>query len=121
MPPGAVQRQYGKGTRGDPPANFLQMPVHRVDIGVRQHEPSAHPACWANGAEQIGPFVTLIAQRRGAAATLGPNAGQTALLTNTGFVLPPQLDRPAVRGRGDGGSNQFGKVFLCASCGAASA
>jgi hypothetical protein len=37
------------------------------------------------------------------------------------FFLPPQLDRLALCGRGNDGSNQVGEVFLCTSCAAASA
>jgi hypothetical protein len=37
------------------------------------------------------------------------------LLTNTGFVLPPQFDRLAARLLWDRGGDQLGKVFLCVS------
>jgi hypothetical protein len=33
------------------------------------------------------------------------------LLANARFILPPQLDRLALRGGRDGGGNQIGKVF----------
>jgi hypothetical protein len=121
VPSSSVQRQHGEGTSADLGADFLQMQVHGVDVGVRQHQPGAHAAGRTDGAEQIGPMVTLIARRGGSAAAFCPNAGQAALLTNAGFILPPQLDRLAARGGRDGSGNQVGEVFLCASCAAASA
>ena len=74
-------------------------------IGVRQHEPRATASCRTYSAKQIGPLVTLIARHAGSAAALRPDAGQAALLTNTGFVLPPQFDRFFSRGRGNCGGN----------------
>ena len=121
MPTGAVECHDSESTRADPAADFLQMQVHRLDIGVRQHEPRPYTACRAYSAEQVGTFVALIAKRGGSAAALRPDAGQAAFLPNPRFVLPPQFDGLALRGSGDGGGNQIGKVFLCASCAATSA
>lgn len=119
VPTRAVQREHGKRPPSNPSADFLQMQVHCFDVGVRQHEPGADAPRRADGAEQVGPFVTLIAWGGRSAAPLRPDARQAALLTNTSFVLPPQLDRLALCGRGNDGGNQLGEVFLCASCAAA--
>jgi hypothetical protein len=121
MPPGAVECYDSESTRADPAADLLQMQIHRLDIGVRQHEPRPDTPCRAYSAEQVGTFVALIAKRGGSAAALRPDAGQAAFLPNARFVLPPQFDGLGLRGRGDDGGNQIGKVFLCASCAAASA
>jgi hypothetical protein len=121
VPSSAVQRQHGKRPLRDPLADFLQMQVHCFEVGVRQHEPDADAPRRADGAEQVGPFVTLIAWRGRSTAPLRPDARQAALLTNTSFVLPPQLDRLALCGGGNDGGNQLSEVFLCASCAAASA
>src|SRR6202023_3077030 len=121
VPSGAYQRQHGKRPLTDPSADFLQMQVHRFEVGVRQHEPGADAPRRADGAEQVGPLIALIAWCCRSAAPLRPDARQAALLTNTSFVLPPQLDRFALCGRGDDGGDQLGEVFLCASCAAASA
>src|SRR5215218_10206474 len=77
---------------------------------------SAAPAVTrrTDGSEQIGPVVALIARRPRPGAALGPHAGQRALLADTGFILPPELDRLAARVRRDGSDDQIGKVFLCA-------
>ena len=121
MPTRAVQCHDSESARADPAADFLQMQVHGLGIGVRQHQTRPDTACRADSAEQGGTFVALIAQRGGSAAALRPDAGQAAFLPNARFVLPPQFDGLAFRGRGDDGGNQIGKVFLRASCAAASA
>ena len=60
-----------------------------MNIGAQQNEPGANAAVWADGAEQIGRLVALIAWRRGSAAARGPDAGQAALLADARLVLPP--------------------------------
>ncbi len=121
VPSSTVQRQHREGPLVHLGADFLQMQVHGVDIGVRQHQPCTDASRWADSAERIGPFVTLIAWHSGPGTTLCPDAGQAALLTNPRFVLPPQLDWLPLCDRRNGGGNQIGEVFLCASCAAASA
>ena len=115
MPAGAVERDDGVRARRDLGADLGEVQVHRLGVDERQHEGGANPSGRADRTEQIGPVVALIARRARTAALLGPDVGQAALLTDTGFVLPPQLDRLAARPLGDAGGNQFGEVFLCAS------
>jgi hypothetical protein len=121
VPSCTVQRQHREGASADLRADFLQMQVHGVDIGVRQHKPGADASRRAHRAEQIRPFVSLITWRGRSAATLGPDAGQATLLSNPRLVLPPQLDRLTLCASRDRGGDQVGEVFLCASCAAASA
>src|SRR6202035_2028471 len=111
VPSGAVQRQHGKRPLTDPSADFLQMQVHRFEVGVRQHEPGADAPRRADGAEQVGPLIALIAWCCRSAAPLRPDARQAALLTNTSFVLPPQLDRLALCGRGMTAATNSAKFF----------
>ncbi len=54
VPPGAIQREHGERPWAYLRADFLQMQVHRMNIGTREHEPGAHTAVWTDGAEQIG-------------------------------------------------------------------
>ena len=68
VPSGAIQCQHGERPRAHLRADFLQMQVHRMNIGARQNEPGANAAVWTDGAEQIGRLVALIAWRRGPAA-----------------------------------------------------
>ena len=121
VPPGAVQGQHGERPLAHLPADFLQMQVHGMNIGTRQNKPSANTAIWTDGAEQIGRLVALIARGCGSAAAQSPDAGQAALLTNAGFILPPQLNWLALRGTGNDGGDKIGEVFLCASWASASA
>ena len=111
MPAGTIQHHHGERIPADPAANFLQMQVHGVDVGVRQHEPGADAPGRTNGAKQVGTFVPLIAWRGRPAAALGPNTGQAAFLSNARFVLPPQLNRLALRGRRNDGGDKLGKVY----------
>jgi hypothetical protein len=41
-----------------------------------------------------------------------PDAGQAALLTNARLILPPQLDRPPLCGRGDRGGKPGRRSFF---------
>ncbi len=76
-----------------------------------QHESRANATRRADGAEQVGPGVALVARCARTAAAVGPDVGQAALLADPGFVLPPQLDRLAASRLGDRGGDQGGKVF----------
>jgi hypothetical protein len=64
--------------------------------------------------------MTIVANRRWAAAARRPLVRQRALLANAGLILEPDLDRLAIRcGRQD--SRYEGReVFLKASCAAPS-
>jgi hypothetical protein len=61
-------------------ADLLEMQVHGLDVGI---------GVGTHRAENIGPTVTLVARGSGTAATLTPNIGQAALLTDPCLVLPP--------------------------------
>ena len=76
-------------------ADFGQMQVHRLGVDSGQYESSPYPAGGADGAEQIGPVVTLVAGSARSAALGCPDVGQAALLADPGFILPPKLDRLA--------------------------
>ena len=85
---------------GPPPAN---------DAVLLQIGPGANQGC------HFGLLLGRQARRRRPAALVAPDVGQCALLTNAGLVLPPELDRLAPRMLGDGGGDESGEVFLCAS------
>ena len=115
MPAGAVEQDNGVASGCDVATDLGEMQVHRLAVGGRQDESSDFVARWADSAEQISPIVALVARCARPAAALGPDTGQGALLADAGLILPPKLDRLVARIRGDGGSDQIGKVFLCAS------
>ncbi len=79
--------------------------VHRVRVGIRQHQPGADAARRADGAEDVGPVATKVTWCGRAAALLGLDLSQAALLADTGFVLQPELDRLAAGFRRDAPSS----------------
>src|SRR3984893_11265450 len=115
MPSGSIEEKDGVTALRHPAANFLEMQVHRLRVGIRQDQGRTDIAMRADSAKYVGPFPALIPRRGWTAAALGPDASQCALLTNPGFVLPPKFNRLFTRMLGDRGFDQIGKVFLCAS------
>src|SRR5450631_2467620 len=97
-------------------ANFLEMEVHGVGVGIRRNQGRAYISTGADSAEDVGRLPSPITRRGRTTAAFCPDPGQCALLTNSGFVLPPDFDRFCARMLGDCGVDQIGKVFLCASC-----
>jgi hypothetical protein len=120
MPTRAVEGDDRMRAQCDLLADFRQMQVHgeRVDAGQTQGGPDA--ARRTDRAEDIGPFVALIARGPGTASFIRPDVGQAALLSDPGFILPPELEGLSTRMLGDDGSDEVSEVFLCASCAAAS-
>lgn len=120
VPPRAVESDDRMSASCDLLADFRQMQVHRdrIDAGQNKGDPSAPRR--TDRAENIDPFVSLIARCPGAASFIRPDVGQAALLPDPGFILPPELEGLSTRVLGDGGSDEVGEVFLCASCAAAS-
>ncbi len=115
VPTGAVECENCMSARSDLRADFRQVQVHRLGVDERQHQGCSYPSGRTDGAEQVGPIVSLVARRTGTAALVGPDIGQAALLADAGFVLPPEFDRLAACVFGNGGDDQVGKVFLCVS------
>jgi len=120
MPACAIECDDGVRARGDLGADLDKMQVHCLGVDRRQHERGADTAGGTDSAEQVSPVVSLVARRAGSAAFVGPDVGQAALLADASFVLPPELDRLVARVLGDGGGDQVGEVFLCASWAAVS-
>ncbi len=119
-PAGAIDYQYGACALRHPRADLAQVQAHRIGVGVWQNQRCADVARGTDRTEDIGPLIALVATRRRAASTLGPNVGQAALLANPRFILPPKFDRPLAGGLGKGLRNELGEVFLCASRAASS-
>src|SRR5450432_3405359 len=96
------------------------MSVHGIDIDLRHHDRGANPPRRASRAEQVSRGETVILERARPRPASGPDAGRRALLANSSFVLPPELNWLARRAVRDRGGHQIGEVFLKASCSAAS-
>ncbi len=87
MPASAIQGQQTVRTRTDRPADLGQVQVHRFGVHERQNETCTDAALGADGAKQIGPGVALVTRSPRAAALVGPDIGQAALLADTGFIF----------------------------------
>ena len=85
--------------------NLGEVQVYGLAVDVRQDERRSKIALGTDGTEQIGPVVALVAPRP--ATARGPDAGQRALLSDAGFVLPPDFDRLVARVRRDAGTDQI--------------
>jgi len=96
-------------------ADLLKVQVHGPGVSLGNDPRGADAAGRADGAKEIGPAIALVPGLARPAAALGPDTRQRSLLTDARFILPPDLDGPVPFGLGDGGSDQVGKVFLCAS------
>src|SRR6516165_5006489 len=89
MPASAIQHQDGDGACRDALADLHQVLVHCLDIHLRHDDRRASLALWADGAEQVDPFVASIAQCTRAAATFRPDAGYRSLLPNACLISEP--------------------------------
>jgi hypothetical protein len=115
MPTSPIEDDDRVRTRRDVAADFRQMQVHGLRVDLGQDQADADATRGADRAEDIGPIIALIARRAWAAAALGPDVGQAALLADPGLILPPEFKWLVARGWRQGRIDQRGKVFLCAS------
>lgn len=89
MPSGAVEDENRVGAGLDSFGDCGEVVVHRFAADLWHHQADAEITCGADGAEDVGEVVALIADR-GRAGSLGcPDIGQAALLADPGFILPP--------------------------------
>lgn len=80
------------GSGVDNSTNLGEMRLHCMSIAIRHDQAGAFTLCRTDGAEDVGPFGTLVVRSPRAGATPGPSSGELVLLTYAGFVLPPQLN-----------------------------
>ena len=115
MPACAVTDENGVSPWGDLGADLIEMLVHGLGRGVGHDHRGPDGACGADGAEDVGRDVPVVANHRGARADRRPDVGVAALLTYAGFILEPDFERIVDGGRGERGLHQAGKVFLKAA------
>ena len=82
MPAGAVADQYGVGAGRDLGADFLQMRIHRLGVGVGHDHGRADASLWADGPENVGGNVPVVAHHQRARADRRPYVGVSAFLTD---------------------------------------
>src|SRR5215212_896552 len=120
VPTGAVAQDDGVRAGGDAAADLGEVQARGLGVDLRQHEGGADAAGRAGGAEEPGPSVAAVARGARTRAPPGPDTGDGALLTHTGFILEPDLDRLALRRGRQGRLRQSGEGFLNAPCAAGS-
>jgi hypothetical protein len=86
VPSGAIEDEDGMGTGCDALADLGQVQAHQFGVDGWQHEGCSNGPCRADGAEDIGPVMALIARRRRPGAAACPDPRQRPLLTNPGFI-----------------------------------
>jgi hypothetical protein len=75
MVAGAVEQEDRVSACGDLFGYLHQVQVHRLRVGARQDEGGGRAALWADGAEDIGPFITLVARRARTLTRVWPTRG----------------------------------------------
>jgi hypothetical protein len=71
---------------------FKQVKVHGLRVDVRHEQSSSHVARRTDGSKDISVRVSLIANLARTRSFFGPDANQSAFLSDTGFVLQPDFD-----------------------------
>ena len=97
VPSGPVHQDGGMGSWGHGLRDFRQMQAHRLRVASRQDQGRALALLRADRPEDVDRTRPLIMRGAGPGASSGPAPGDLVLLADTGLVLPPQLDRGAVR------------------------
>ena len=115
VPAGAVAEQDGMGARRDLGADLFQMLTHCFGVDGRHDDRGADGAVRADGAEQVGGVMAVVAHHQRARADRRPDIGVCSLLPDPGFVLEPDLDRRAGGAAEQRILQQAGEVFLKAS------
>ena len=116
----AIEHEGGMAARRDLPADLGQMQRHNLGVGGWDNEGRRGAALRTDGAEDVGPFVALIARRTRPCSALGPDAGQRPLLANARLILEPDFDGLVFGVVGEPCRDRCGEVFLKASCAASS-
>jgi len=91
------------------------MHLHRLGVGIGQRQGRANAARRANGAKEIGVFITLVGGLTRSRSAPGPLANLAVLLADARFVLKPNLDRLALWDVGEMRVQRGREVFLNAA------
>ena len=118
---GAVEDESGVATCRHLAADSSEMQRHGLGVRGRHDQARCDATLRTGRAEQVGPVVALVVRRAGPRSTLGPDAGQRALLADPGLILEPDFDRLAFGAVGDLRRDCRGEVFLNVSWASSSA
>ena len=103
----------GSGSHGL--RDLRQMQAHGVRVASGQDQGRALTLLRADRPEDVDRTRPLIVRGAGPGSPSGPAAGNLVLLAYTGLVLPPQLDRGAVREARPDRLQGGGETFLKSS------
>jgi hypothetical protein len=117
----AVEDESGVATCRHLAADSSEMQRHGLGVRGRHDQAGCDATLRTGRAEQVGPVVALVVRRAGPRSTLGPDAGQRALLADPGLILEPDFDRLAFGAVGDLRRDGRGEVFLNVSWASSSA
>ncbi len=95
--------------------DFLQMLLHGGGVAALLDDGGAGAALGADGAEDIGRLGALIVRGAWPCAAPGPAPGMLVLLSDAGFILPPDLYPGAVGECFASPRDQLGEFFLKSS------
>ena len=87
VPSGSVEQQHRVGALGDIARDFVEVELHHVGVGMRKRERGADAPRRANGAEQIGVVIALVAGLARSRSAPGPLPNLAVLLADPGLVL----------------------------------
>ena len=118
---GAIEDESGVTAWHHLAADRSEMQRHGLGVGGRHNQARSDAALRTRRAEQVDPVVALVVRRAGSGSTLGPDAGQRALLADPGLILEPDFDWLAFGPVGDLRRDCRGEVFLNASWASSSA
>ena len=118
---GAIEDDGGMCTGTDLTTDLGEMQRQPFAVGGRENKGCGGATLRTNGAEDVGPFIALIARSARARSALGPDAGQRALLADPRFVLEPDFDGLVLGALRELGGERRGEVFLKVSWASSSA
>ena len=121
MVAGAVEDESGVATCRHLVTDSSEMQRHGLGVRRRHDQARCDATLRTGRTEQVGPVVALVVRRAGPRSTLGPDAGQRALLADPGLILEPDFDRLAFGAVGDLRRDCRGEVFLNVSWASSSA
>lgn len=99
VPASLIEQQHGVRTGRDGAADFVEMSLHRVGIGIGHDDGRADVACWAYRTEDVGVFVALIFGLPRTRAFFRPLIDEAVFLADARFILEPDLNRRSGRER----------------------
>ena len=90
MPSGLVEDQDDMLVLADRCGEPIKEPLHRLSVGVRQHQREGVVGAGLDRREDVGKREALVAQAWRAVAALPPDAAHAPLLADAGLVLEEQ-------------------------------